>query len=83
MTRIEVSDKFKNQIKKVKDEDVLDKIKKKFKALLKDPTLGKPLRYSLKGFRSIRIGKYRLIYALEGDVVKVYSFEHRKGVFRA
>jgi mRNA interferase RelE/StbE len=82
MTRIELSEKFKNQIKKVKDDTVMALVKKEFKALLKDPTLGKPLRYSLKGFRSIRIGKYRLIYALEEDVVRVYSFEHRKGVYK-
>ena len=82
MTQIELSEKFKNQIKKIKDEAVMDRVKKEFKALLKDPTLGKPLRYSLKGFRSIRIGKYRLIYALEGDVIRVYSFEHRKGVYK-
>jgi hypothetical protein len=54
MTRIELSEKFKNQIKKVKDEAVMDRVKKEFKALLKDPTLGKPMRCSLKGFRSIR-----------------------------
>ena len=82
MTRIELSEKFKNQIKKIKDETVIDRVKKEFKALLKDPTLGKPLRYSLKGFRSIRIGKYRLIYAIDGDVVKIYAFEHRKGVYK-
>lgn len=82
MTRIELSEKFKNQIKKIKDEIVIDRVKREFKALLKDPTLGKPLRYSLKGFRSIRIGKYRLIYAIEGDVVKIYAFEHRKGVYK-
>lgn len=82
MTRIELSEKFKNQIRKVKDEAVMDRVKKEFKVLLKDSTLGKPVRYSLKGFRSIRIGKYRLIYALEGDVVKFYSFEHRKGVYK-
>ena len=82
MTRIELSEKFKNQIKKIKDETVIDRVKKEFKALLKNPTLGKPLRYSLKGFRSVRIGKYRLIYAIEGDVVKIYAFEHRKGVYK-
>ena len=82
MTRIELSEKFKNQIKKIKDETVIDRVKKEFKALLKDPTLGKPLRYSLKGFRSVRIGKYRLIYAIDGDVVKIYAFEHRKGVYK-
>ena len=82
MTWIEVSEKFKNQIKKVKDDVVMDRVKKEFKALLKDPTLGKPLRCSLKGFGSIRIGKYRLIYVLEDYVVRVYSFEHRKGVYK-
>ena len=82
MTRIELSEKFKNQIKKIKDETVIDRVKNEFKALLKYPTLGKPLRYSLKGFRSVRIGKYRLIYAIKGDVVKIYAFEHRKGVYK-
>jgi hypothetical protein len=51
MTRIELSEKFKNQIKKVKDEAVMDRLKKEFKALLKDPTLGKPLRYSIEGIQ--------------------------------
>jgi len=51
MTRIELSEKFKNRIKKVKDEAVMDRVKKEFKALLKDPTLGKPLRYSIEGIQ--------------------------------
>jgi len=66
MTRVELSEKFKNQIKKIKDETVIDQVKKEFKALLKDPTLGKPLRYLLKGFGSVIIEKYRLIYAKRG-----------------
>ena len=82
MTQIELSDKFKNQIKKIKDETVIDRVKKEFKALLKDPTLRKPLRYLLKGFGSVIIEKYRLIYAIEGDVVKIYAFEHRKRVYK-
>ena len=60
MPQIELSEKFKNQIKKIKDETVLDRVRKELKNLLKDLDTGKPLRYSLKGFRSIRIGKYRL-----------------------
>jgi len=35
MTRIELSEKFKNQIKKIKDETVIDRVKNEFKALLK------------------------------------------------
>ncbi|MHC1566641.1 MAG: type II toxin-antitoxin system RelE family toxin [Methanosarcinales archaeon] len=82
MSQIELSEKFKNQIKKIKDETVRDRVRKELKNLLKDPDTGKPLRYSFKGFRSIRIGKYRLLYAIDGDVIRVYAFEHRKDVYR-
>ncbi|MEA1943986.1 MAG: type II toxin-antitoxin system RelE/ParE family toxin [Euryarchaeota archaeon] len=70
---------FRNQIKKIKDDAVINRVKDEFKALLKDPTLGKPLRYSLKGFRSIRIGKYRLIYAILRDVVRYTRLNREKG----
>ena len=82
MPQIELSEKFKNQIKKIKDETVLDRVRKELKNLLKDPDTGKPLRYSLKGFRSIRIGKHRLLYAIDGDVIRAYAFEHRNDVYR-
>lgn len=82
MTRIELSEKFKSQLKKLKDEKLRDSIEKTLKDLLKDPNIGKPLRYSFKGFRAIRIGKHRLLYAIEGDVVKVYAIKHRKKVYK-
>ncbi|NQE44635.1 hypothetical protein C5S31_01260, partial [ANME-1 cluster archaeon GoMg2] len=56
-------------------------LRKWLKDILSNPNMGKPLRYTLKGFRAIRIGKYRLIYAIEGDAVKVYAIEHRKKVY--
>ena len=80
--RIELSEKFKSQLKKLKDEKIRDSIEKTLKDLLEDPNIGKPLRYSFKGFRAIRIEKYRLIYAIEGDVVKVYAIKHRKKVYK-
>jgi len=82
MTHLELSEKFKSQLKKLKDEEIQTRVKTVLKELLANPHGGKPLRYSLKGFRAVRIGKYRLIYAVEGDVVKVYAIEHRKEVYR-
>jgi len=82
MTKIELSEKFKSQLRKVKDEKLRDSVEKTLKDLLEDPNIGKPLRYSFKGFRVMRIGKYRLIYAIEGDEVKVYAIKHRKKVYK-
>ena len=82
MTQIELSEKFKSQMKKLKDEAIRSSVRKGLKDLLKDPTIGKSLRYSLKGLRSMGIGKYRLIYAIVGNMITVYAFVHRKKVYR-
>ncbi len=42
---------------------------------------GKPLRYSLKGCRRIRVGEYRVVYLIEGDSVTVVKIGHRKEVY--
>lgn len=43
---------------------------------------GKPLRSSLKGFRSLRVGDYRVIYLIEECVVLVVIIQHRSVVYR-
>lgn len=42
---------------------------------------GKPLRKSLKGYRKLRVGDYRVIFLLEIDVVKVLVIQHRSVVY--
>ncbi len=46
-----------------------------------DPYQGKPLRYELRGIRSIRIGKYRLTYEIIEEMVRLRSFRLRKKVY--
>ena len=44
--------------------------------------LGKPLRYSLRGARRLRVGDYRIIYRIEApDVVLVVKIGHRREVY--
>ena len=81
MPEIIFSPKFKKIFEKL-DFENRERIIKHLKQIEQNPEIGKPLRYSLKGFRSIRIGKYRLLYAIEEDVIRVYAFEHRKGVYK-
>ena len=51
------------------------------KRLVTDPAhYGKPLRYSLKGHRRIRISNYRVVYSINEEEKTVYimSIIHRK-----
>ena len=43
---------------------------------------GKPLRYSLKGARALRVGDYRVIFTIEpDDVVLIVKIGHRREVY--
>ncbi|MBI2889136.1 MAG: type II toxin-antitoxin system RelE/ParE family toxin [Candidatus Liptonbacteria bacterium] len=42
---------------------------------------GKPLRRSLKGYRKLRVGDYRVIFKVERSTVKVLIIQHRAVVY--
>lgn len=50
--------------------------------LMTDPiAYGKPLRRSLAGYRKLRVGDYRVIFKVEGAVVKILMIKHRSVVY--
>lgn len=42
---------------------------------------GVPLRRSLRGYRKLRVGDYRVVFRIEARAVKVFAIEHRSVVF--
>ena len=40
-----------------------------------------PLRRTLKGYRKLRVGDYRIVLKLEGDAILVLGICHRKDVY--
>lgn len=42
---------------------------------------GKPLRRSLKGYRKLRVGDYRVVFRISGVHVKIFAIEHRSVVY--
>ena len=42
---------------------------------------GKPLRRSLRGYRRLRIGEYRVIFRIDEDQVKIFAIGHRSTVY--
>lgn len=50
--------------------------------LSSDPVkFGEPLRRSLRGYRKLRVGDYRIIYEVKGRNVLVLLVGHRKDVY--
>jgi len=43
---------------------------------------GKPLRHSLSGMRSLRIGDYRVGYVVDGANVIIQRIEHRRDAYK-
>ena len=42
---------------------------------------GKPLRRSLKGYRKLRVGDYRIVFRIEKALVKIFVIQHRSVVY--
>lgn len=53
------------------------------KRLIQDPVhFGKPLHYSLKGCRRMRVGHYRVIFKLETKIILIVKIGHRKEIYK-
>lgn len=72
--------KFEQQFKKM-DRSIQDKIEKQILKIKNNPDFGKPLRYDLKGSRTVYVKPYRLLYMVEGSKLILLRFEHRNHVY--
>ena len=43
---------------------------------------GKPLRQSLKGCRSLRVGDYRVVFRIEKMIIRVLAIIHRSSKYK-
>ena len=81
ITDIVWTEDFVSEVKKVKGGLIKERIKKQIRKIVDNPEAGKPLRFNLKGERTIYIKPYRLIYAVIGSRIYLLKFEHRKEVY--
>lgn len=43
---------------------------------------GLPLRKTLKGYWKLRVGDYRMVFKVTGDMVTIFSIAHRKEIYQ-
>jgi len=80
MVEVIYTEKFEREFKKA-DTSIKEKIKKQIGKIIQNPEIGKPLRYDLKGERTIYVKPFRIIYALSNNTLYFLRFEHRKNVY--
>jgi len=66
------------------NESIFTRVRNALISLSKDPTQGKPLKLSLKGKWSFRVGVYRIIYTIEKKILTVYVLDigHRREIYK-
>lgn len=78
---IVITEKFESDVKKLRDRSIKGRIDSEVKKIRENPDFGKPLGYSLKGEKSVRIPPYRLVYAVQGNNLILLRFRHRKEAY--
>ncbi len=68
---------FKRDFKKIKDNQIKERIIKKISKINDNPKIGKPLRYGRKGTRELYISPFRLSYLVDGDIIYILALYHK------
>lgn len=57
------------------------KVRAALNDILKEPACGKPLERELKGYRSLRIGRYRIVYRPDAAGAEIAAIGPRKTIY--
>ncbi len=82
MVRITFSNGFEREFRKIKNSSTKERVRKQIRKIIENPSIGKPLRYTLKGERTLYIKPYRLIYAIRKDEVILLRFHHMSDIYK-
>lgn len=80
MVEVIYTEKFEKEVKKL-DFSLKQKVIKQIEKIIQNPNIGKPLKYNLKGERTIYVKPYRIIYAFKENTIFFLRCEHRKKVY--
>lgn len=76
----EIAKRDRPKLSKKIQEQIQRDIERKLRVM--PEVFGKPLRKSLKGYRKLRVGDYRIIFRIEGNTVKIFRIGHRSIIYR-
>lgn len=77
------SDEFRKQLEKLKKKNAVmfERVQKKIKQILLEPTRFKHLRNVLKGEERVHFGSFVLRFSVDGNRVYFITFKHHDDVY--
>ncbi len=77
------SDEFKKQLSKIKKKDTVlyERLEKKIRSILLDPSHLKHLHNQLKGQQRVHLGPFVLRFEQEKDIVYFITIEHHDNAY--
>lgn len=67
---------------KRRDRNSFNDLHKLLEKVIREPILGKPLRYSLKNRRRVHLGSYVLVYEINDTELRFLDFDHHDRIYK-
>ena len=64
------------------DRNLVRRIESQIEKLMREPTLGKPLRYSLKNRRRVHIGSFVVVYEFYDGELRFLDLDHHDKIYK-
>lgn len=82
--RIIYSREVEDALKKLKkrNKDIFDRIENQIIKILREPNIGKPLRYTLRNRRRMHVGSFVLIYEFYQGELRFIDFDHHDRIYK-
>lgn len=82
--RIVYSSHFERVLKKCKKKDrpLFAQLTYEMEKIINDPTVGKPLRYTLKNRRRMHVDSFVLVYEFHSNELRFIDFDHHDRVYK-
>ena len=64
------------------DRHLFEKIQHQIEKILREPTLGKPLRNVLRNRRRVHINPFVLVYEINGIEIEILDFDHHDKIYK-
>lgn len=82
--KVVYSTEFEQALKKLakKDLQTLERLESQMEKVIREPQLGKPLRYTLKNRRRLHVGSFVLVYEFHNNELRFIDFDHHDKIYK-
>lgn len=81
--KIVYSHEFENALRRYKKNAALfERIQDQINKILREPSIGKPLRYTLRNRRRLHIGSFVLVYEFHQGELRFIDFDHHDKIYK-